>query len=361
MTNLLLNLKKWVKSMLNVNIRRLKYPDQTVVMLHSADPKLTLNHVEYWLNPLINSDVKFSILVRDTNSFKKIKSKYPHIQLLYANTPVDVETTVNAQPNLKIVLYPSNMAKNIHLLRFIELTHVFIGTKHSDRLSKINKSYRAYDEIWISGQAQIDKFKEAIGDTRHLEFKIIGKPQLLDIFLDTKSKINDACLYLSDDDDFILELGQYILNTKDLKHIFYSKNKFLDNLSKATEMEGVSLISLKAYNDIFLFVKNLKYIVVDIKSIDRYLLAFDVPIFVYLPKEIIIDSLELDIPKECLYFFSDNESLQIMLEKLSDNDALQEQRTYASQYFLGKNETLEGNFYKEIQYIERSTYEIMDK
>jgi len=347
--------------MINVNIRRLKYPNQTTVMLHSADPKLTLNHVEYWLNPLINSGVKFSILVRDMDSFKKIKSKYPYLQLLYAKSPVDVETVVVAQPNLKIVLYPTNRAKNIHLLRFIELTHIFIGTKHSDKLSKINKSYRAYDEIWVSGQAQIDKFKEAIGDTRHLEFKIIGKPQLLDIFLDTKSKINDACLYLSDDDDFILELGQYILNTKGLKHIFYSKNKLLNNLSKTVGMKDGNLISLEAYNDIFLFVKKIKYMIVDIKSIERYLLAFNVPIFIYLPKEITIDSLELDIPKECLYFFSDNESLRIILEKLSDNDALQEQRTYASQYFLGKNETLERNFYKEIQYIERSTYEIMDK
>ena len=82
---------------------------------------------------------------------------------------------------------------------------------------------------------------------------------------------------------------------------------------------------------------------------------------VCLPKGITIDSLELNISKECLYCFYDNKSLQIILEKLSDNDALQEQRIYASQYLLGKEETLKRNFCKEIQYTERSTYEIMDK
>jgi len=332
--------------MINVNIKRLKYPDQTRVMLHSADPKLTLNHIEYWLNPLINSGVKFSILVRDTNSLKTIESKYPHLQVLYAKSPVDVETVVVAQPNLKIVLYPTNRAKNIHLLRFIELTHIFIGTKHSDKLSKINKSYRAYDEIWVSGQAQVDKFKEAIVDMRHLEFKIIGKPQLLDIFLDTKNKINDACLYLSNNNDFILELGQYILNTKGLQHIFYSKNKLLNNLSKIVGMKDGNLISLEAYNDIFLFVKKIKYMIVDIKSIERYLLAFNVPIFIYLPKEITIDSLELDIPKESIYTFSNFQELDDILKKLKIKDNKATNREAAIQYLLGREETLNNSFVK---------------
>jgi len=111
-------------------------------------------------------------------------------------------------------------------------------------------------------------------------------------------------------------------------------------------MEGVSLISLKAYNDIFLFVKNLKYIVVDIKSIDRYLLAFDVPIFIYLPKEITIDSLELDIPKKCIYIFSNFQELDDILKKLKIKDNKETNREAAIQYLLGREETLNNSFVK---------------
>jgi len=345
MINLLLNLKKWVKSMINVNIKRLKYPEQTTVMLHSADPKLTLNHVEYWLNPLINSGVKFSILVRDMNSLKKIKSKYPHIQLLYAKSPVDVETVVNAQSNLKTVLYPSNMAKNIHLLRFIDLFHVFIGTKNSDKLSKINKSYRAYDEIWVSGQAQIDKFKEAIGDTRHLEFKIIGKPQLEHLFISDKEQSN-AYLYLSDKEDFLLNLNKFISEIDNQQQYIVSKHKKLSELLRIVRTQNKNIIELKNLEDIYWLSDKIKYIICDINYIDRWLLAFDIPIFVYVSEDTNIDLLAFDIPKECLYFFSDAKALIRIMGEVHSNDILSEKRHSFLESLLGKQATIENSFLK---------------
>jgi len=335
--------------MIDVNIKRLKYPDQTTVMLHSADPKLTLSHVEYWLNPLNNSGVKFSILVRDMESFKKIKSKYPQLQVLYANTPVDVETVVNGQCNLKTILYPTNRAKNIHLLRFIELTHVFIGAKHSDKLSQINKSYRAYDEIWVSGQAQIDTFKDAIGNTRHLKFKIIGIPQLEHVFVSDKKQSN-AYLYLSNNEDFLLSVNKFISEIKNQEHFIFSKNKKLPELKRIIRAKNKSLIELKNFEDIYWISDKIKYIICDINYIDRKLLAFDTPIFVNISKKISIDSLKLDISKECLYFFSDAKALAKILEEISSNDRLYKKRNYFSEYILGKKETIERNLYKELEY-----------
>ena len=336
--------------MINVNIRRLKYPDQTTVMLHSADPKLTFNHVEYWLNPLNSSGVKFSILVRDMDSFKKIKSKYPHLQLLYANTPVDVETVVNAQPNLKIVLYPSNMAKNIHLLRFIELTHVFIGTKHSDRLSKINKSYRAYDEIWVSGQAQIDKFKESIDDTRHLEFKIIGKPQLIHLFMSDKKESN-AYLFLSDTEDFLLNLNTSFSKIDNQQHYIFSKNKKVSDLIRRVTSQNKGLIELKNFEDIYWLSDQIKYIICDIDYVDRWLLAFDIPIFVYTKNDINIEVLELDISNECLYFFSDKKDVNKIMGSVKEKDILREKRVFMLEYFLGREATLSNIFLRELKNI----------
>jgi len=335
--------------MINVNIKRLKYPDQTTVMLHSADPKLTLNHVEYWLNPLINSGVKFSILVRDMDSFKKIKSKYPHIQLLYANTPVDVETVVNAQPNLKIVLYPSNMAKNIHLLRFIELTHVFIGTKHSDKLSKINKSYRAYDEIWVSGQAQVDKFKESIDKLGGLIFKVIGKPQYINFFLTKSEDLKKDILFILSSKKSIFSfsniLDALLLDSDDTYIVETNDKMLITHFQKFSKHKHTRLIRADLESITYLP----KYIVSDFDKVNRFLLLSQSPILVFVPKSINIDLLEIDLPRECFYVFSNAEDYLKTIKELEHNDSTKDSREYWLNNYFSPKETQEFFFKKYLE------------
>jgi len=334
--------------MANVNIKQLKKPVETTIMLHSADPKLSLNHIEYWLPVLENSKVVFSVLLRDKASFKKVKSKHPSLQLLYAKSPVDVETVVNAQPNLKTVLYPSNMAKNIHLLRFIDLKHVFIGTKHSDRLSKINKSYRAYDEIWVSSQSQIDKFHIALDETRHLQFKIIGKPWLKETFKRTYNRgKEDTICYLYDNEDLPYELFAFMKQEARSRHIIYSRNKSTSKLIDSLKKNELSTLKLEKSEDIFFYASDLKYIIVTPNQVSQFLLALDVPIFVFVEED--TECMELQLPKECLYFFSNAEKLKSLAKSVEANDELREKREYFSEYFLGKSMTKQDVFYKEIK------------
>jgi len=341
MINLLLNLKKWVKSMINVDIKRLKYPDQTTVMLHSADPKLTLNHIEYWLNPLINSGVKFSILVRDTNSLKTIESKYPHLQVLYAKSPVDVETVVVAQPNLKIVLYPTNRAKNIHLLRFIELTHIFIGTKHSDKLSKINKSYRAYDEIWVSGQAQVDKFKESIDKLGGLIFKVIGKPQYINFFLSEREDIKKDILFILSSQKSIFSfsniLDSLLLDSSDTYIIETNDKMLIPHFQKFRKHNHAKLIRASVETITY----HPKFIVTDFDKVNRFLLLSQSPILVFVPKSINIDLLEIDLPRECFYLFSNAEDYLEIIKELEYNDSTESNREYWLNNYFSPKETQE--------------------
>ena len=327
--------------MIDVNIKRLKYPDQTTVMLHSADPKLTLSHVEYWLNPLNNSGVKFSILVRDMESFKKIKSKYPQLQVLYANTPVDVETVVNGQCNLKTILYPTNRAKNIHLLRFIELKHIFLGTQNSDRQNKINKSYRAYDEIWVSGQAQVDTFKESIDELGGLIFKIIGRPQYIDFFLSANGdrKKDILCIPSSQKSIFsfshILDLivldsdDKYIIETKDNMLIEYFH---ISRTNKQTKSICVEPGTIKYPS---------KFVIADFDKVNRFLLLYQSPILVFVPKSINVDLLEIDLPRECFYVFSNAQDYLKVIKEIEHNDSKKDDREYWLDNYFSIKETQE--------------------
>ena len=324
------------------NVKYLRKPKQTTIMLHSADPKLTVNHVEWWLPVLLESKITFSVLVRDENNFKKLIQKYPFLQILYAKSPVDVETVVNAQPNLRVILYPTNRAKNIHLLRFIDYKHVFIGTKNSDWLSKINKSYRAYDEIWVSGNT---KYREIINDLkelRHLKIVKVGKPQIKDRFRKSDKKVTDIV--------YLPALNENNSIFYDLLHNFDLdiKVKILNQQIENKIIENFQLIKNKN-NFVFIKDKNIfeheiinsDIIMCDFSNLDIWLFSYDKPIFVYLPRG--EKFLHRDIPENVVTIFS---SIKELI--LEENDNVKKNRKNFVEDTFGINETLNDMFIKQL-------------
>ena len=324
--------------------------DSTFV-IHLSDTKTYKGHLEYWYDIFKESAIKFTLLAREESIFKNLMVAYPDDSIVYAKTIDDLEQTFTLLCKTKVVFYTMNsVTKNLDMLNIksIEkLKHIYIGSKHSDILSTINKSYRAYDEIWVSGQAQVDKFKEAIDDTRHLEFKITGKPQLEHLFVLDKEGRN-AYLYLSDNEDFLLSVNKFISKIDNQQHFIYSKNNKLPELVRVVRNRNKNLIELKNFEDIYWISDKIKYIISDINYIDRILLAFDVPLFVYVSKNTSIDLLELDIPKECLYFFTKSEDFKDLFGEVENSDVQKEDRMLFTEYFLGKKNTLNKIFYKEL-------------
>jgi len=336
----------------NINISRINKAKPAKIMIHSADEKLTVGHVNYWIESFVESKVPFSILTRDMGTYKKLIKLFPKYSILYAKTPIDVESVITAQKDLKTVFYTSNMAKNIHLLRFNHLKHVFIGSENSDQLSKINKSYRAYDEIYVSGQAQIDKITDAIENTGHLKFSIIGKPPLKNIFLKTMNKkISNTVLYLPDTSkitsSFLIFMGEILLELRN--HSCYVK------LTDTRYTKDIKQFSIDYSLDISLFsekelLSNIliqsDFIIVDIKNIKVSLLAYNIPIIVYIPEENRED-IVMDIPNESLYQFSNKEEFCSIIESLKKEDVLKEKREFMIEYLLGREATLANTFLSE--------------
>jgi hypothetical protein len=84
---------------------------------------------------------------------------------------------------VRVVLYPGNAGKNVHMLRFAEAKHVFIGHGDSDKLASSNRVSKVYDEIWVAGRAGRDRYqrvRHAISDSAIVE---VGRPQLSPIRL----------------------------------------------------------------------------------------------------------------------------------------------------------------------------------
>ena len=273
--------------MANINLSRLQRNNQNQIMLHSADVKLTVNHIDFWLDTLLHTQKPFSILVRDEINFKKLTKNFPKLQILYAKTPVDVETVVTAQPNLKVVLFTSNLPRNIHLLRFNHLKHIFIGTKNSDWLSQFNKSYRAYDEFWAGGAFVLERLKEEIEDLRHLKLKIIGKPQIEKISSrGLSNRENTSLVVISEKYIEMVYYAHYINAFK--MYIYIDKKDIKENLLNKSivdkKSKEITVFETKEFIDEF--VLNASYIITDIKNLTPYFLVYQLPILVYIEDEL---------------------------------------------------------------------------
>jgi len=338
-----------------INISRINKRKPAKVMIHSANEKLTVGHIKYWISVFIDSKINFSILTRDINSYKKLIKEFPKYSILYAKNPLDVEEVISSQKELEKVFYTTNMAKNIHLLRFNHIKHIFIGTENSDQLSIVDKSYRAYDEIWVSSQSQIDKFKEVIKNTGHLKFPIIGKPQLKNIFLKSLNKKKlDNILFLPDSKDvsnsFLPYLGKILLDINYYSIFLHLTNKLYIQYTKQFSLDKSLDISLFQSKELFsdIALKS-DFIVLDIVNIKVSLLAYNIPLIVYIPEEEDINVIETDIPMEALYTFSNHKELFEILENLEEDDVLKEKRDEITEYLLGKEETLEDKFFIEMK------------
>jgi len=332
-----------------LNLSKLKTNNQNICMLHLGSEKLNKKHLAYWIDIFDKHALQISYLTRDIKSFKKLIQLYPTHQILFASSPIDVESIINIQPRLKAIFFPLNAVKNIHLLRFNHVKHIFIGTKNSDRLSQVNKAYRAYDEIWVSGQYMIDKYKSSFNRLGHLKLKMIGKPQLKEIFLENEDYKNTHTIYISKSKSILFKFINILyLRLKKYRICFIIEKSYIIYNLKMIIQRNVSEVKIHSKNKIFDTLRSpSKYLIIDIDTVSIFYLAYNKPLLVYADKNIDKSTLKLDIPNDALYLFSNQEEFLEIVKNI-DKDILKSKRDYYTQYFLGKIETLEDRFAQEL-------------
>ena len=81
-------------------------------------------------------------------------------------------------PSLTLALYPRNTSPNKNLLRVPGLYDVYIGHGDSDKAEAVNPAVRAFDELWIAGDAAKSRFLDANIGVRADQLRITGRPQV---------------------------------------------------------------------------------------------------------------------------------------------------------------------------------------
>lgn len=327
-------------------------------------------HLTLWLDTFENSGENYAVLVRNNELYQWLNKAHPEVNAIYARTAINVESVLTSLENLKGIYYLSNTGNLIHSLRFNDFKHIFLGHGDSDKAASAHKFFRVYDEIWVSGQAHIDRFKNSNFETKHMDFYKVGRPILKKILSDTlnkdinKKEKSNKIVYLPtweggfEENNYssvfesynFLPRIQSILNcdimikyhpatgTRD-SMLLVAKDKTIEksfgNLSHYEFIEKSKQIKdIITQGDIF---------ICDISAVVSECISALAPIFIYIPvdKEIVTSNSNMQY-SDYAYTFSNQEQLieLINIVVVRGDDYLSEKRKKALDYLVSINETL---------------------
>jgi len=114
------------------------------------------------------------IIVRESSNLGPIKKTTLPVVHAPKTRHVEELTTNRVQ----VAYYLANAGKNVHLLREAAMKHVFLNHGDSDKSTSANPVSRVYDEVWVAGQAAIDRYVAAGIHIPEAHYRIVGRPQM---------------------------------------------------------------------------------------------------------------------------------------------------------------------------------------
>ncbi|MCV3404939.1 hypothetical protein L8V91_05095 [Campylobacter lari] len=325
------------------------------ILIHTGENfKIGYEHLLYWLPEFFKSEIKFGILARNKKLYKTIKNEYRTISVFFAQDSLEVEGVLNKFVNLKAIFYMSNSSNNIHLLRFNEYKHIFIGNENYNRDMQTTKVLKAYDELWLQSQSIIDKIKCSIEDINNMKILKIGKPQLKNA-LNSKQKDSILCVFSVVDnvviDSIQLLISYSIEKNMKIKFVFSmldKNNKFSNNitlqLKEVLLRNNIECFIYTVFSDELL--KESSFILCDLNSYNEKFIINNIPICIYRSYNFSTDMFlrNKDFPLEKIFLFS-------LFEELQDyfiNNTYEEIPDECVNYYLGKKYIIDKKFQKEI-------------
>ncbi|MBX3570224.1 MAG: CDP-glycerol glycerophosphotransferase family protein [Rhizobiaceae bacterium] len=348
--------------------------EQARYLIHIGDGVEADFHVDLWYQFVKNADPNALLVIRSPQLFTNLKTRRNDLDIVYIKTGIEAEWLVNNCPKLVGVLYISNTGNTVHFLRFNQLTHIWVGHGDSEKAASCHKFFRAYDEVWCAGMAQIDRFRNSRMDHASVRFRIVGRPTLRSL-IETAAGAGTfgRFLYLPTWEGFQAEqeytsirfAEKFVPSIAELTgshavvkfHPWVGKrlaefNKIERRLADTPPSERISVEVADRRRPVVELMTQSDFLVTDISSVISDYLALGKPIFVYLPPgngyRTTNSSLSFD---QYCYSFRDSDELRELVSRVIVNgdDYLREARLNAREYFLNTKITLENGFEGELQ------------
>lgn len=134
------------------------------------------DQIKPWLPLFDQLGMEYLVVTRAVDVYDYMLREYSHVAVSLVSSSVDADKLVDRFPSLSGFFYVANTANNNQFLRYPGVRHVFLGHGDSDKSASVNRLFKCYDEVYVAGQAHIDRFKKADFGMADVAFKIVGRP-----------------------------------------------------------------------------------------------------------------------------------------------------------------------------------------
>lgn len=81
-------------------------------------------------------------------------------------------------PGLSVAFYVNGVAENSTLINYRNLRHIYLGHGDSDKQLSVHPMHGMFDQVFVAGQAAIDRYQQAGVTIPPSKFVIVGRPQM---------------------------------------------------------------------------------------------------------------------------------------------------------------------------------------
>lgn len=329
-------------------------------VLYIGDGTLGAHHIyRQWRDTFASSGVIFIAIFRNFRVYEQAKAEFPDDAIIYVGSADDLVREMQKLSGVSACYYTGNTGNNVHMLVNGAIRHIFIGHGDSDKATSATRAFRVFDEIWVAGQAHIDRLQRIPGDW---SFRIVGRPQSLPLldkarrntgtpqfcYLPTWEGAGNSPAVSS------LAIAADIVNTvakkASVKTKFHPSTGFRirEYLKLEAHFNELGFDVVRRAEQVIDIMTDADFCIADISSVVSDWLVSKKPIFVYVPEHMRGSSEELPLLRYSYAYSSTDELGTLVDNVLNGVDPLLKEREDASEYLVSSSATREKEFNKAL-------------
>ena len=172
---------KWIRGAEKWNRLEDEYDGSYVkaeVVVYFGDRSSKFYQLEQWIPVLeqLHKHHKVVIVVRKGSALTSVLET-THLPVVFKRKFDPLQTFYHAN-DFKLALYVNNGMTNFQSLSFAPMVHVHVNHGESDKLSMVSNQAKAYDKVFVAGEAAVERHRRALIDFDESQLVRVGRPQL---------------------------------------------------------------------------------------------------------------------------------------------------------------------------------------
>ena len=172
---------KWIRGAEKWNRLEDEYDGSYVkadVVVYFGDRSSKFYQLEQWIPVLeeLHKEHRVVIVVRKGSALTSVLET-THLPVVFKRRFDPLQTFYHAN-DFKLALYVNNGMTNFQSLSFAPMVHVHVNHGESDKLSMVSNQAKAYDKVFVAGEAAVERHRRALIDFDESQLVRVGRPQL---------------------------------------------------------------------------------------------------------------------------------------------------------------------------------------